>query len=200
MTNAQTEARAIAWRGEYKQPGTDRWIVRYVDDGKPAGKNWRNVSPLFDATTLAAKDAELACPHCGGSGHKDDVKPAAPEGRQEAWQREADYDALIEEAKDFTERMTSQPWACELIDRLVSALTRPVEQAVTAGLLAEMSKHLNWELDWGSLDASDETSECAWRVHARSGGRNDREWTLLGAGDTPAAALTAALAQKEEGR
>lgn len=29
---------------------------------------------------------------------------------------------LIEEARDFTSRMTGQPWACELIERLLDAL------------------------------------------------------------------------------
>lgn len=30
--------------------------------------------------------------------------------------------ALLDEADDFAERMTSQPWACELIERLAAAL------------------------------------------------------------------------------
>lgn len=42
--------------------------------------------------------------------------------KQAAWLAEASHDALIEEAKDFTERMTSQPWACELIERLLDVL------------------------------------------------------------------------------
>lgn len=78
-----------------------------------------------------------------------------------------------------------------------STSSRPTERAVTeACLLAGMAKHLNWELNWGNLDPSDETSDCRWRVLAVNGGRNDREWTLIGAGDTPAEALTAALAQE----
>lgn len=30
---------------------------------------------------------------------------------------------LLEEAEDFTDRMTGQPWACEIIERLVEAIT-----------------------------------------------------------------------------
>lgn len=68
----------------------------------------------------------------------------------------------------------------------------PSPQAVDM-VLDEFAKHTNWELDWGSIDPSDDTSDCVWRVHARNGGRNDREWRLIGAGDTPSAAIKAAM-------
>jgi len=35
-----------------------------------------------------------------------------------------------------------------------------------------------------------------WQVHRVSGGRNDREWTLIGQGDSPRAAIDSALATK----
>lgn len=61
--------------------------------------------------------------------------------------------------------------------------------------LEDFAKHINWELDWGNSDPTDESSECVWRVHACNGGRNDREWELLGIGDTPLAAIKSALAR-----
>lgn len=65
---------------------------------------------------------------------------------------------------------------------------------VTDGeMLAEMEKHLGWELDWGPKDANDEEGDFGWRVHERRGNRSDREWTLIGFGDTPAVALATAI-------
>ena len=40
----------------------------------------------------------------------------------------------------------------------------------------------------------------AWKVHQVTGGRNDREWNLVGSGDTPANALNAARFALIEGR
>jgi hypothetical protein len=51
----------------------------------------------------------------------------------------------------------------------------------------------NWEIDYGQADESDDLSESGWRVWRVSGGRNDREWDLVGFGDTPFAAIRAAL-------
>lgn len=51
-------------------------------------------------------------------------------------------------------------------------------------LLENMPK--SWELSWGS---DDEERPGEWRVHARQGSRNDREWVFLGAGPTPSAAI-----------
>lgn len=62
-------------------------------------------------------------------------------------------------------------------------------------LLAEMSKHVGWELDWGPKERNDEEGDYGWRLFERSGNRSDREWTLLGFGDTPRAALKSALEQ-----
>ena len=41
---------------------------------------------------------------------------------------------------------------------------------------------------------ADEGEPCVWRVHRRSGGRNDREWDLIATGATPLEAVTQALA------
>jgi hypothetical protein len=47
----------------------------------------------------------------------------------------------------------------------------------------------SWELSFG---ADDEEEQPEWRVHRRHGSVNDREWTLIGTGPTPSAALAAA--------
>lgn len=75
--------------------------------------------------------------------------------------------------------------------------THPKEAEVTdSDLLAAMKEHVGWELDWGPEDRHDEESDFGWRVFERSGGRSDLEWTLLGFGETPRAALVAALSRK----
>jgi hypothetical protein len=58
-------------------------------------------------------------------------------------------------------------------------------------LLSQLAGHSNWELTCGPVDGDLSTS--AWQVHSVNGGYNDREWSLIGAGDTPALALTDAL-------
>ena len=56
--------------------------------------------------------------------------------------------------------------------------------------LDELAKHTNWELSFGYPD---EEAEGEWRVHCVTGGRSDREWTLIGSGQTPALALKQAM-------
>jgi hypothetical protein len=46
------------------------------------------------------------------------------------------------------------------------------------------------ELSWGEID--NDLSECAWRIHRRFGGINDRDWTLIAIGATPLEALQCA--------
>jgi hypothetical protein len=47
-------------------------------------------------------------------------------------------------------------------------------------------------------DAPECRDEELWQVHRVSGGRNDREWTLIGQGETPRAAIDAAVARKSK--
>jgi len=51
-----------------------------------------------------------------------------------------------------------------------------------------------WELSQ-SNDPEVDPSQL-WQVHRCSGGRNDREWDLIGAGATPREAIDAAMAQE----
>ena len=55
-------------------------------------------------------------------------------------------------------------------------------------LLTEFRKHKNWELSYCY-----EEDEEGWQVHKVVGSRNDREWRLIGQGDTPAEAIDAAI-------
>lgn len=54
-----------------------------------------------------------------------------------------------------------------------------------------------WELSENS--DPERTPAQTWQVHRVSGGRNDREWTLIGEGETPRAAIDAAIASRAEG-
>lgn len=54
--------------------------------------------------------------------------------------------------------------------------------------LAWLAEHTNYELNFSGWD-----EDPAWLVHSVNGGRDDREWTLIGTGDTPEAALRKAM-------
>jgi hypothetical protein len=58
-------------------------------------------------------------------------------------------------------------------------------------LLKRLGENKNFELsfDYHRADEGDD----GWCVHRVNGGVNDREWTLIGSGATPEAALAAAL-------
>ncbi|ALJ08273.1 hypothetical protein JL11_07900 [Brevundimonas sp. DS20] len=82
-------------------------------------------------------------------------------------------------------------WAdtCAAADRAQAAEAR-------ADRLAKFGRHINWELSFCYLD--DESEPGCWAVHSVNGGRNDREWTLIGRGDTPDDAIQAALQQETQ--
>lgn len=89
------------------------------------------------------------------------------------------------------------PDAEAMKQRIVDRFNPPKEAEVTdSDLLAAMKEYVGWELDWGPEDRHDEESDFGWRVFECSGGRSDLEWTLLGFGETPRAALVAALSRK----
>jgi len=66
------------------------------------------------------------------------------------------------------------------------ATERERERVKAGDLLAWLEKHPELELSWGDVG---DVSECNWRVHARHGGVNDREWRLVDVGRTPTEAL-----------
>ena len=66
------------------------------------------------------------------------------------------------------------------------------EEAKDAARLDALSRP-GWEL--GVSDDPEVDPERLWQVHRRSGGWNDREWTLIGEGATPREAIDAALSQ-----
>lgn len=79
----------------------------------------------------------------------------------------------------------------------------PAAKAIAALQVTEGDKLLNWlgenvgmELSWGEIDG--DLSECAWQVHRRQGGTNDREWNLIATGETPLAALQLARSQSNK--
>ena len=82
----------------------------------------------------------------------------------------------------------------DLDARIRNALAAP--SVVSEDLLAEMAKHPGWCLEMGHKDRSDEDGPYGWCVYNEHGGVNDREWDLIGFGDTPAAALAHAKEDK----
>jgi hypothetical protein len=73
----------------------------------------------------------------------------------------------------------------------LSAIAHPVQPGWRESLLDKLAEHKNFELSWGAHP--DDDTEACWQVHRVNGGRNDREWTLIGVGNTPHEALYAAL-------
>lgn len=93
-------------------------------------------------------------------------------------------------------------WSSHIAGRLFSAINAPAEPAALGvtgetGLLKLLGQNQNFELsfDYGDEDEAGKN----WCVRRVNGGVNDREWTLIGSGATPEAALTAALAATGRG-
>ena len=57
-------------------------------------------------------------------------------------------------------------------------------------ILDWLAKHTNYELFYYSpYYGDDDDQDCEWRVTSVNGGINDREWTIIGRGETPYEAL-----------
>ncbi|GFE73496.1 hypothetical protein [Novosphingobium sp. TCA1] len=75
----------------------------------------------------------------------------------------------------------------EMIAAMNSAANAILAMAENADAWDWLSQHCQLELSFAGWD-----DENAWQVHAVHGGRNDREWTLVGEGETALAAVIAA--------
>ena len=101
----------------------------------------------------------------------------------------------------MTEPDEAQLWARLAADHPVLGPAYRAGAAASAArikaddLLAWLEQHPELELSWGDVG---DVSECSWRVHARHGGVNDREWRLVDVGRTPTEALTNARVQLKE--
>lgn len=74
-----------------------------------------------------------------------------------------------------------------------------VPEEPTDDLLAEFGKRRGWTLSYKCpVYADDEDEEQCWQVLEVRGGVNDREWYVLGKGETPADAIRAAIAAVKE--
>jgi hypothetical protein len=80
----------------------------------------------------------------------------------------------------------------------------PSTPGVREALLDWLAENPTLELThYSPVYADDDDDAVEWRVHQQGGNINDREWTLIGKGQTPSEALTAAraaLSAKEQGR
>jgi hypothetical protein len=77
----------------------------------------------------------------------------------------------------------------ERIAEAVALEAIPVEPTEAEGALDWLAENVGMELSWGEV--GNDPSDCAWRVHRRHGGVNDREWTLVAVADSPLEALAA---------
>jgi hypothetical protein len=83
-------------------------------------------------------------------------------------------------------------------DDVRAALTASLavgDEGIRPDLLAEMAKHPGWSIERGYRDrGDDEGGPYGWCVYDVRGGRSDLEWDLIGFGETPHEALSAAVA------
>ena len=75
----------------------------------------------------------------------------------------------------------------EMIAAMNSAAAAILAMAESSDAWDWLSRHGHLELSFEGWD-----DENVWQVHAVYGGRNDREWTLVGEGETALAAVIAA--------
>ena len=138
------------------------------------------------------------CRSCGASlGYL-----TTPAKATEAWNRRvtaASAQARIAELDKEVERWISaynaaHDQATENGGRANAARDRATAAEARAERLSRFGQHTNWELSHGYPDGEEEDG--CWLVHSVNGGRNDREWTLIGRGETPDDAIRAALQQE----
>lgn len=85
----------------------------------------------------------------------------------------------------------------ESVETCLTGWLSPLAARIEAleGAWSWLAENVGLELDWAEI----EEGEAAWRVHRVSGGRSDREWTLIATGVTPLAAVQAARSKMEKG-
>jgi len=121
---------------------------------------------------------------------------AKPEHAKIGWTYDFDQTERLSRA---AEKATGYEATMEVVEfvmaeadrRHKSALAHPVQPGWRDSLLDKLAEYKNFELSWGAHP--DDDTEACWQVHRVNGGRNDREWTLIGVGNTPHEALYAAL-------
>lgn len=129
--------------------------------------------------------------------------PAAPaEGLREAIERverwiddDPDYDILPMGDPDTTATMGD-------LRTIIRATQSPLDgdRLREAGTLEWLAENQTLELShYQPFRCDDDDDAVEWRVHRRSGSINDREWALIGAGETPLAALEATRATLAKG-
>ncbi|HET8668865.1 MAG TPA: hypothetical protein VFM10_12850, partial [Terriglobales bacterium] len=119
---------------------------------------------------------------------------------------EIDYEALIRAAFAKDKKWAQGTNGCIAFARgaewfrevmLAATPAAPSQEPVTltdAWLLEQFKHHPNWELSTSNDPECDPS--VFWLVHEVKGGRNDREWFLIGEGESPRAAIIAALREK----
>lgn len=77
--------------------------------------------------------------------------------------------------------------AAEMLDTIDQQAARIAALEAENSIWQWLANHTEIELRYFGFEGEDE-----WQAYAVHGGRNDREWTLLGTGGTPVAALNEA--------
>mgnify|MGYP003443863679 FL=1 len=109
----------------------------------------------------------------------------APAITYDQWQQHEYTKVLQDRIKELSEKLAIY----------TQALAPAQEVGLTdAWLLEQFKHHPNWELSTSNDPECDQN--LFWLVHEVKGGRNDREWFLIGEGATPRHAIIAALRAK----
>ena len=92
--------------------------------------------------------------------------------------------------------MLATPFGSYVRTCAIVAIQSAVSEAsggAEAMLLSALDAHGNWELCKGYDGDNEDFANYGWCVHSVNGGPNDREWTLIGFGETAAGAIRAAI-------
>lgn len=132
------------------------------------------------------------------------------DGAEASWRETADkaYELDHNEAMGWSSTAADKAETCaRLASTIRTASVHPLIRGVGLCMLdgkndeykaafTFLNSHQSLELTWGEIDGWED--DCQWRVHKRNGGRNDREWTLLGYGQTVELAISAARTTLQE--
>lgn len=176
----------VAWLCEGEKPGYWREGKHVIFDAELAAKRieqpeWWKVIPLYTSPSTPSED---------------DLVAALERIRKLSAASSSSSDhARLHKALDALDQ--ARIIANNALIAIRNERSRPPALPVVGEALTEFGKHRNWELSCGEDPQME--GEMRWHVHAVNGGRNDREWTLIGFGETPGDAIRAAIRNERAG-
>jgi hypothetical protein len=146
-------------------------------------KDHPSVQRLLNSERVAFHSGATSAPDNGDKGGENTAEAPTPDG-------EGDLVEIIKtrllgvHPDDQDVQLEDEDW-----EQILTALSAKRDDELWGAL----EKRFNWELSF------DVWEDNVWQVHKVTGSRNDREWSLIGIGETPQDALRQALASTKQG-